>query len=204
MSDPIKIYGIALSQNVRKPLAVAKHLGIPVENVAVMPHDPAVTAINPAGRIPVMDDNGFQISESNAIMMHLAEKQPGDLYPQDAAARDQVNAWLFWDTAHWTPAYQPIQFERFVKQMLNRGDADEAVVERTTEAFHREAAVLDAALEGREWLVGNAPTLADLAVGAGLTHAKAAQFPIETYQNVCAWNERLGALDCWRETAPQQ
>jgi len=203
MTNPIKIYGLPISQNVRKPLAVAAHLGIDVESVPVMPGDPAVVALNPSGRIPVMDDDGFALAESNAIMAHLAGKKPGAIYPEAGPARDQVNSWLFWDMAHWTPAYQPIQYERLIKPMLNRGEADEAVVDKATEAFHREATLLDAALDGREWLVGESPTIADFAVGAGLTYAEGARIPIEPYPNIRAWNERLCGLDCWKKTAPQ-
>ena len=52
MADPIKIIGMPVSQNVRKPIAVAHHLGIPIEAVSVGPHDAAVTKCNPSGRIP--------------------------------------------------------------------------------------------------------------------------------------------------------
>jgi glutathione S-transferase len=203
MSKPIKIFGSPISQNVRKPLAVAAHLGIAIESIPVGPHDPAVKAVNPCGRIPAMDDDGFTLGESNAIMVYLTSKKPSDIYPEDAVARAEVNSWLSWDVAHWTPAYQPIQFERLIKPMLGRGETDEAVVETATQAFHREAAHLDAALDGKTWLVGDSPTLADLAVGAGLTHADAAQFPWGDYANIRAWYERLGALDCWKKTTPQ-
>ncbi len=203
MSKPIKIYGAPVSQNVRKPLAVAAHLDISVESIPCLPHDPAVKAVNPCGRIPAMDDGGFTLGESNAIMVYLASKKPSDIYPEDVVARAEINSWLSWDVAHWTPAYQPIQYERFIKPMLNRGETDEAVVEAALKAFEREAAHLDAALDGKEWLVGDAPTLADMAVGAGLTHAAAAKFPLDDYANIRAWNERIGALDCWKKTAPQ-
>lgn len=201
MAQPVKIYGIPLSQNVRKPLAVAAHLGVPVENIGVRPADPAVVAINPCGRIPAMDDDGFCLGESNAIMIHLASKKPNDLYPDDQKRRDQVNQWLFWDVAHWTPAYQPVQFERLVKKLIGMGEADEAVVAAALERFKREATYLNAALEGRNWLVGNGPTLADFAAGAGLTHADAIDLPYKDYPNIRAWNARVKDLDGFKKTA---
>ncbi len=200
MSD-IKIYGIPLSQNVRKPLAVAAHLGLKVENVGCRPMDAVVKEKNPAARIPFMEDDGVVLAESNAIMIHLASKTKNDLYPEDRARRDAVNQWLFWDVAHWTPAYQPIQFERLIKKLIGMGDADEKVVEASLVKFAREAAYLDGALKGREWLVGNAPTLADFAVGAGLTHAKAMDLPLSGYPNVQAWNARVQALEGFKKTA---
>ncbi len=203
MADPVRIFGAPLSQNVRKPLAVAFHLGIPVEVVPLRPHDADVTAANPSGRIPAMDDNGVKLGESNAIMIYLAGKKPSSLYPDEAATRAKVHQWMFWDSAHWTPAYQPIQFERLVKQILNLGPADEAVVEKALVAFRREAALLEAVLAENAWLAGNEPTLADFSVGAGLTYAEPARLPLEEFPNVSAWNARLAELDGWRETMPK-
>lgn len=200
---PIKIIGIPMSQNVRKPLALAYELGLEVESVPKMPGDDSVKALNPSGRIPVMDDNGCIISESDAIMIHLANKKPSGFYPEEPAARAKVHQWLCWDLAHWTPAYQPIQFQRLVKQILGMGESDEAVVEKTLELFYREATILDDALAGREWLVGEGPTLADFAVGAGLTYAEPIRLPLEDYANIRAWNERLNELEGWKKTKPQ-
>lgn len=197
----IKIYGIPLSQNVRKPLAVAAHLGLPVENIGCRPMDDIVKEKNPAARIPFMEDGGVVLAESNAIMIHLASKTKNDLYPEDRARRDAVNQWLFWDVAHWTPAYQPVQFERLIKGLIGMGPADEKVVEAALVRFAREASYLNAALQGRDWLVGNGPTLADFAVGAGLTHAKAMDLPLADYPNVAAWNARVTGLEGFRKTA---
>lgn len=197
----IKIYGLPLSQNVRKPLAVAAHLGIPVENIPVRPMDPVVKEKYPGARIPFMEDGDFILGESNAIMVYLASKAKSDLYPDDPMRRAEVNQWLLWDAAHWTPAYQPIQFERLIKRLLSLGDADEKVVAATLEKFKREAGYLDAHLKARDFLVGKAATLADFAVGAGLTHAKGMDLPLGDYPNLAAWNARVMALDGFKKTA---
>lgn len=197
----VKIIGIPLSQNVRKPLAVAKHLGIEVENPPLAPNDPAFKDVHAAGRIPVMDDNGFRICESNAIMIYLCSKTENDLYPEDSKTRALVNQYLFWDVAHWTPAYQPIQFQRLVKSLLGLGDSDEAIVAEALEKFAREAGYLNGALEDRDWLAGDGPTLADFAAGAGLTHAAAMRLPLEDYPNIRAWNERVTNLEGFKKTA---
>ena len=201
MTGPIKIYGIPLSQNVRKPLAVAAHLGIDVENVPASPRDEIVKEKHRSARIPILEDGDVVLGESNAIMIHLCSKKPNDLYPQDAQKRDNVNQFLFWDVAHWTPSYQPIQFERLVKQLLGLGPTDETVVAATLEKFKREAGYLNASLDGRDWLVGDAPTLADFAVGAGLTHAKSMDLPLGDYPNVQKWNARVMDLEGFRKTA---
>lgn len=200
----VKIYGISMSQNVRKPLAVAYHLNIPVESISCLPGDDDIKAVNPSGRIPAMEDEGERLYESNAICIHLAGKGKNGLYPEDPAVRSKILQWLFWDTAHWTPAYQPLQFERLVKQWLKMGDPDEAVVDATLPRFHREAGLLNDALGGKDWLAGDGPTLADFSVGAGLTYAEPAGMPLDDYPNLRAWNDRLNALDSWRKSAPQR
>jgi glutathione S-transferase len=204
MTNPIKIFGVPQSQNVRKPLAVAYHHDIPIELVPLPPREPAVIAISPSGRIPAMDDNGFALCESNAIMIYLAGKAGSDLYPRDEKKRAKIHQWLFWDTAHWTPAYQPIQFQRFVKQLLKQGTSDEAVVGKALELFYREAPLIEAVLEKNDWLVGDGPTLADFAVGAGLTYAAPIRLPLEDYPAVAAWNARLCELKGWKRSAPQR
>ena len=203
MANPIKIVGAPMSQNVRKPLAVAHHLGLDVESVMAAPGDETIRAVNPAGRIPAMDDNGLKLSESNAIMIHLAGKANNSLYPEDAQQRAEVNQWLMWDLAHWSPAYQPVQFQRVIKPMLKMGECDEGVCEDALVRFGREAGILNAALEGKEWIVGDAPTLADFAVGAGLTYAAPMRLPLDDYPNVKTWGERVMNLEGFKKTAPQ-
>jgi glutathione S-transferase len=203
MTGSIKIIGSPMSQNVRKPIAVAYHLHIPIEIVPVPPHDAAVTVCNPSGRIPAMDDNGFMLGESNAIMIYLASKKHSSLYPDDPAGRARVHQWLSWDSAHWTPAYQPIQFERLVKQLLDMGPTDEAIVEKALVAFRREAALLERALAESDWLVGEEPTIADFSVGAGLTYAEPVGMPLDEFPAVQAWNARLGELEGWRKSMPE-
>jgi glutathione S-transferase len=203
MSNPIKLYGVPLSQNVRKVLALTSQLGVELAHEPSMPQAPEVRAVNPTGRIPVIDDNGFQLGESNAILRYIARKEKSDMYPADMQASAEVDAWLAWDNAHWTPAYQPIQFEKLVKQMLGRGEPDQARIDQSLEAFQVEATTLNNALEGRDWLVGEGPTIADFAIGAGLTYAQPIGLPLEKFGNIRAWNERLGELEGWKKTAPQ-
>ena len=197
----IRIYGVPLSQNVRKPLAVAAHLGIPVENVPVRPMDPVVKEKYAGARVPFLEEGDFILGESNAIMKYLCSKKPNSLYPDDAMTRARIDQFLFWDVAHWTPAYQPIQFERLVKGLLGLGAPDETVVAATLEKFAREAGRLDRELKARDFLAGEAPTLADFAVGAGLTHAKAMDLPLGDYPNIRAWNARVMELEGMKKTA---
>ena len=126
------------------------------------------------------------------------------LWPQDARARADVVRWQSWNLAHWNrDAWGPLLTERLIKKALNLGPADEAVVAKGIEAFGKEAAMLNAHLGKQKYLVGNTLTIADFAVAAPLFYAKEAGLALDPYPHLRAWFERISALPCWRETAPQ-
>ncbi len=111
--------------------------------------------------------------------------------------------WQSWQLAHWgKEACEPLLFERLVKSVVRLGPLDAAVVAKGSEAFHREAQVLDAHLNKNAYLVGTAITLADFSVAAPLFYAKEAALPIGGYRHVLDWFARVSALPAWRDTTP--
>ena len=113
--------------------------------------------------------------------------------------------WQCWQLAHWGgDACVPLVFNRLVKKILNLGPPDVAAVAKATEAFNKEAALLEAHLSKQPYLVGKEVTLADFSVAANLLYAKEAELPLGPYSPVKEWLGRVSALPCWRETAPQR
>jgi glutathione S-transferase len=92
--------------------------------------------------------------------------------------------------------------ERLVKQFLNLGAPDAAIVAKGVEAFNNEARVLDAHLAKQQYLVGKDVTLADFSVAAPLFYAKEADLPLAPYRHIRDWFTCVSALPAWRETAP--
>ena len=205
----MKLYGFPPSPNTWKVRAVAAHIGLPLELEFVdlskgQQRTPEYLALNPTGRTPVLVDGDFTLWESNAIMQYLAARTPNQLWPADARDRADIMRWQSFQLAHWSKeGCEPLIFERLVKKILNLGAADAAVVAKGTEAFNREARVLDAHLAKRSYLVGADVTLADFSVAAPLFYAKEAELPVGPYARVQEWFGRVSALPCWRETAPQ-
>jgi len=205
----MKLYGFPASPNTWKVRALASYLKTPLEFELVdltkgAQRSPAYLAINPTGRTPTLVDGDFRLWESNAILQYLAAKSASPLWPSDVQARADVSRWQFWQLAHWgAEACQPITFQRLVKKFLNLGPPDEMVLANATECFNKEAAMLDAHLAKQKYLVGNALTVADFAVAAPLFYAKQAEMPLGAYGNLRGWFERVAALPCWSETAPQ-
>jgi glutathione S-transferase len=203
----MKLYGFPPSPNTWKVRAVAAHLGIPLELEFVdltKPRSPDYLALNPTGRTPTLVDGNFTLPESNAIMRYLASQKPNSLWPNDARARADITRWQDWQLGHWgAEACLPLIFNRLVKKLLNLGGPDEAAVAKGTDAFHKEAKVLEAQLGKQPYLIGNELTLADFAVAAPLFYAQQSGLPVEPYVKLRDWFGRVSALPAWKETAPQ-
>jgi len=205
----MKLYGFPPSPNTWQVRALAAHLGVPLEFEFVdltkgAQRTPAFLAINPTGRTPVLVDGDFKLWETLAIMQYIAGKKPNALWPNDARSRADITRWEAWNLAHWNrDATAPLLFERFVKGLLDLGAPDHSVIAKGTEAYGKEAAMLDAHLAKQKYLVSDALTVADFAVASPLFYAKQADLPLHPYPHIRAWFERVSALPCWRETAAQ-
>jgi len=205
----MKLYGFPASPNTWKVRAVAAHLGVKLDDEFVdlskgEQQSVAYLALNTTGRTPTLVDGDFKLWESVAIMQYLASLVPNTLWPDDARARADIMRWQSWQLAHWSKeACEPLIFQRLVKKIMNMGAPDDAVVAKGTEAFHREARVLDAHLAKQPYLVGKDLTLADFSVAAPLFYSKEAEMPLAPYTRVQEWFGRVAALAAWRDTAPQ-
>jgi glutathione S-transferase len=187
-------------------LAVLRHLGLDSEIALVdllggANLTPAFAALNPNRKMPVLEDDGFVLWESTAIMQYLAAKAGDDrLWPREPRRQADVSRWLCWELAHWGPACGTLVFERFVKALFGQGGPSAAEVARGEGEFHRFAAVLDGHLHDRDWLAGREPTLADFGVGSWLAYAE--HYPAAPYRRVREWYARLEALPAWKEALP--
>jgi glutathione S-transferase len=200
----MKLHVAPPSPRAFKVLAVARHLGIqfelcPVDLLGGAHARPEFVALNPNRKMPVLEDDGFVLWESNAIMQYLASKRPdAGLLPDDPRARADVARWQFWESAHWDPACATLVFERMLKPVLGQGEPSPSEVARGEEGVRRFGAVLDGRLAGRRFLCGDGPTLADFAVGAWLNYAERAAYPLDGFAAVRRWYAGLTELPAWR------
>jgi len=160
-------------------------------------------ALNPNGAVPTLVDGDFVLTESRSIMQYLAAKKPeSGLLPRDENGRADVTRWQFWDAAHFSPALQSVAFEKVFKPMMGMGDPNEAKIKEGLANFRRYAEVLNKRLEGKQYVVGNALTIADLTLASSLMYAKQTEIPLAEFPNVAAWFSRITALEGWKKTAP--
>ena len=106
----LKIWGRNTSSNVQKAMWAVGELGLPHQRIDIggpfgKNKEPAYLAMNPNGLVPVIDEDGFVLYESNAITRYLAARHgQGTLWPDDLRARADVDRWMEWQSTGYTPA----------------------------------------------------------------------------------------------------
>jgi glutathione S-transferase len=204
----MKLYVMPPSPRAFKVIALKNHLGIECETrfVDLSKGDqltPEYAAMNPNKKMPMLEDGGFVLWESNAVLFYLASKKPErGLWPSDVRRQADVIRWLAWESAHWdAESFGMVGYEKVSRVVLHRaGSADSAFIARGEENFARFAEVLNTSLKGRKWLVGETPTIGEFAIGAWIPAASQLELPIGKYPEIIRWYEGLAALPGWRES----
>ena len=206
----LKIHAFPLSPRSFKVLWAASHLGIDYDFKLVdftknAQNAPEYLALNPNGRAPVLEHDGFVLWESNAILDYMASLRPeSGLLPQDPRGRLNVAKWLFWDSAHWDPACAIFAFERVVKPLFGRGQADPSEIKRGEELFARVGRVLDGVLSKSRYVAGEGLSVADFAIGSAMCIAEQARFPMESFRAVQRWQADIKSLPSWAAASALQ
>jgi glutathione S-transferase len=206
----IRLHVFPPSPRAFKVLWCAHHLEIPYELVMVdltkgQHATPEFAKLNPNTRMPVLEEDGYVLWESNAIVNYLATKKPAaGLLPTETRARCDVERWQFWESSHWDAACAVLVFERVVKPAFLRGEPAASEIARGTQLIERAAKVLETELSRQRYLCGDRLTVADFSVGADLSMAEAAQLPLEAYSSVQRWMKELKSLPSWTKTVALQ
>jgi glutathione S-transferase len=209
MTMSLKLYAFPPSPRGFKILLAAHQFGLDYELCLVdltkgEQKTPAFLALNPNGRMPVLDDDGFVLWESNAIVEYLASKAGGAWLPRETRDRLALTKWLYWESNHWDPTCAVFVFERLVKPFFGLGETSEAEVAKAETTFHRLADVLNGELDKHRYVTGNALTIADLAIGSALSVAERVNFPLENYRAIQRWQADLQSLPAWTRVVALQ
>ncbi|WP_119389398.1 glutathione S-transferase family protein [Taklimakanibacter lacteus] len=171
----MKVYGVPLSVHTRKVILAARLKGIPLESEIVIPVVPGNPPsnwrdISPTGLIPAIEDNGFRLADSTAIICYLERKQPTPaLLPADDreyAAALALDAWA--GSALFRSVIHPIFHNQIVGPKIRNVPGDSAVIEAARDKAAPEAFGYLENLDLRDFLVGDRLTIADLAVISNL------------------------------------
>ena len=194
----LRLYGSAKSRGLRT-LWMLGELGIAYEHKDYLPRSPETKtadfiALNPNSRVPVIDDDGFVLSESMAINLYLAKKHASPLYPSDPRNEALAWQWSLWET------------DRLDRQLVNHVNHTSALPAAERKADIAEAAwkevvpafdVLEIALKKSDWLAGPAFSVADLNVASALY--RALSIDLGKWPHIKAWLDR-----CWERPAAKR
>ena len=192
MSNAIKLYRHPLSGHAHRVELLLSLLNLPTElvfvDLAKGEHKKAeFLAINAFGQVPVIDDNGTLLSDSNAILVYLAKKYgSGSWQLNDPLTEARVQRWL--SVAAGQVAYGPAA-ARLITVFGAAFNADE-VISRA----HALLKVMENELAASPFLTGSAPSIADVANYSYIAHAPEGNVALEAYPNVRAWLQRIEAL----------
>lgn len=165
----LKIWGRRNSSNVRKVLWCAEEIGLPYQSIEVGgtfggTQSAEYRALNPNGLVPVIEDHGLPLWESNAIVRYLAARYAlGTLYPVDVAERARSEQWMDWTSASFAVAFRDL-FWGVVRTAP--ADRDETRIAAALVRCGDLLAVADAALAQQPWLSGEQFAMGDIPLGA--------------------------------------
>jgi glutathione S-transferase len=204
--DAMKLYADPISTTCRPILLFAAETGInlQIEFIDLFKganQSPDYAKINPNCQVPCLDDGGFCLTESSAILKYLAEKTNSPLYPQDLKRRARVNQMMDWFN---TGFYHAFGYDFVYPQILDHLKFKEPVAQGALLNFGREQAKKCLAVlndhwlgHGNEYLCGNEITIADHFGACLITAGEVAHVDLAAWPNVTRWLRNVKALPSW-------
>jgi glutathione S-transferase len=191
--QPIRLHAFVLSGHSHRAELLLRMLDLPFERIEVdlvagQQRRPDFLAKNPLGEVPVIEDGDVTLPDSNAILVYLATRYDpsGRWLPRDAAAAGQVQRWL---SAAAGPLYLGPARARVAHVFKAKVDLEHAYA-----MAGKILNVLERSLTGRSFLVGEAPTIADVAMYTYTAHAPEGGISLDPFEHVRAWLARVESL----------
>lgn len=198
----LKIWGRATSINVQKVMWTVAELGLPHERIDVggafgKLDTPEFIRMNPNKRIPVLDDDGFLLWESNAVVRYLAETYGrSSLAPAGRLSFARADQWSDWAI---TTLNHDLILTCFVGLILKpRTERDTAGIAAGARRVGANLTILDAHLDGRSFVVGDTISFADVIVGTYMYRYFNLDIERPRLANVQAWYQRLTARPAYQ------
>lgn len=195
------VYGSVVSPFVRKLLAYLgeKGIGFELKGVGIGDPDPGFQAASPLGKMPAIDDDGYLLADSSAIIHYLEAKHPEPaLIPADAEERGRVIWWEEFGDTVLAACSGKMFFNRIVApKFLGREGDLAAAAAAEAEELPKLLAYLESAIPVSGFLVGDRLTLADLAVASPLMNCRHCGAGVDpaVYPKIAAWSEAIFARE---------
>ncbi len=190
----LKVWGRKTSVNVQKVMWTVGELGLAHERVdAGGPFGgldtPEFSKLNPNRLVPVIEDDGFVLWESSAIVRYLTATHGGELAATDERQRALADQWMEWTNFMLYPDIIVTCFLGLIRTPAQ--DRNVAAIEAAAKRAGERLAILDAQLAGRSYILGDQPTAADIGCGSLMYRYFTLDIPRPRLGNVEAWYQRL-------------
>jgi glutathione S-transferase len=204
----MKLYGDPISTTCRPVMLFAEQSGIDIElhliDLFKGAHmQPEFAAINPSRAVPVLEDDGFLLHESSAILKYLADKVNSPAYPKDLKKRAKINALMDWFN---TGMYRDFGYNFVYPQIFPSQKLEDPAAQKAKLDFGRANAkkwldILDQHLIGpdQKFLLGDEVTIADYFGASILTIADLVHCDLSPWRNVKRWLNNMAALPYWEK-----
>jgi len=199
----LKVWGRKTSVNVQKVMWTVGELGLEHERIEAggpfgRTDTPEYRAMNPNGLVPVLEDNGMAIWESNAIVRYLARAYGhGRIEPADPLEIAKADQWMDWTLSSLYPHIISVLFIQHVR--VPAGERDMALIDASAKQAGEKLAILDQQLTGKSFIVGEQLTIADLAAGVLMYRYYTLPVARPSLPNVEAWYRRLAGRQAYQE-----
>jgi len=187
----IKLYDFPLSGHAHRVRLMLSLLNIEYQLVHVQldqaEHKQAdFIKLNPFQLVPVLDDNGFIVRDSVAILCYLASRYDPKWFPNDAKSVARIQEWLVFATKDLSAGPASARLVNVFGADLDH--------EKIIEQSHQLLKIVDQHLEGRDWLALEQVSIADIAAYTYIAHAPEGDVDLSSYANIKRWLEKIEAL----------
>ncbi|EJZ20595.1 glutathione S-transferase family protein [Rhizobium sp. Pop5] len=179
------------------PVLQARRLADPLAPEAPLnTHSPDFIAVNPMGQIPSIKDGALVMHESLAINLYLARKYGGPLSGQTVEEDGLLTMWTVWAAAEVEP--QTVKIVLTYDNGLEDSEGGKQTIAVACRSLRRPLAVLESHLAGRQWIVGERFTVADLNIAEVLRYAQSEEALFQAHPNIKAWIERCQSRPAYK------
>lgn len=206
----MKLYSHPASTTSRPVLLFCAYENIDIEIVTVDLFSGAhlhedYLSINPNGLVPALDDDGFILTESSAILKYLADKANSPTYPKDLKKRARINEVMDWFNTQFYRefGYHMIYPQVFPGHKRATDEGNQSIVNWGLEGSKKALAVLDGRWHmlagGGTYLLGNDITIADFLGAEFVAFGDVVRCDLSAYPNVSRWINKMKSLPAWAE-----
>ncbi len=200
----IKLYGHRFSPPSNKVEMCINLLGLEYEFVFVdllngQQRTSDFLSITSFGKVPVLVDGNFKLSESNAIIKYLCKKSKSDLYPSDLEKQAEVDMWCDFIAQHLTmQAYLKVMFNKMVAPRIGI-EPDPRSIKEGYEFIAKFLTLIEEKLNKAKYLAGDKITIADISLLATVDPSEMIEVNLKTYPKLTAWRDNLKSQDFYQK-----